>query len=351
LNGGLAKHWRVLLIGAIVSLAAIYFVVKQININQLARALSEANYLYALPAAGLIVLGLAARSVRWRILLDRKLSLWRSFNIINVTYLVNGLLPFRVGELARAYLANRNEPPIPIFTSFSTIIVERLLDTLAVLIIMALAVTAAPLPAELRAAAALFTPLVLIGFAVLIVLAINPARSMRIIERFAPKTLNTRWNIVSWFGHFLDGLKPLTQIRPLIAVILWTAISWSFSLASGYVLMIAFFGAGNWAATCLFTAAASFAVAVPAVPGNVGTYEAAIIVSLQALNIGGINSTAGVYENAVAFAIVVHGLNLAVVAVLGVFGFIQEGVTLEQLSQGTRSLQERQDNIAGEQVS
>lgn len=334
------KHWRVLLLGGLVSLAAIYLVAKQINLQELGRALSQAQYGYVLPAAVLIVLGLAARAVRWRVLLNYMLPLWRSFNIINVTYLINGLVPFRLGELARAFLANRADPPIPIFTSFSTIIVERLLDTLAVLVILGLALTAAPIPAELQTAAAAFAPLVIIGFAVLIIMAISPERSATLVAKIVPRSLAGRWNIVEWFKQFLDGLKPLTRIRTLIPIILWTIIAWGLSIATGYVLMIAFFGEGNWAATCLFTAAASFAVAVPAVPGNVGPYEASIVLALQAMNLG------GSYETMVAFAIVVHALNLGMSAILGVFGFVQEGISLEQLSEGVRGMRQ-QESAAG----
>ncbi len=334
------KHWRVLLLGSLVSLAAIYLVVKQINLQELGRALSQAQYGYVLPAAVLIVLGLAARAVRWRVLLNYVLPLWRSFNIINVTYLINGLVPFRLGELARAFLASRADPPVPMFTSFSTIIVERLLDTLAVLVILGLALTTAPIPPELQAVSAVFAPLVLIGFAVLIIMAISPERSAAIVARVVPDSIAERWHIIEWFKQFLDGLKPLTHLRTLIPIILWTVIAWGLSIASGYVLMIAFFGEGSWAATCLFTAAASFAVAVPAVPGNVGPYEASIVLALQAMNLN------GTYETMVAFAIVVHALNLGMSAILGVFGFIQEGISLEQLSEGMRGMRQ-QESAAG----
>ncbi len=64
-----------LLLGGLVSLAAIYLVVKQINLQELGRALSQAQYGYVLPAAILIVLGLAARAVRWRVLLNYVLPL------------------------------------------------------------------------------------------------------------------------------------------------------------------------------------------------------------------------------------------------------------------------------------
>lgn len=329
-----ARHWRIYLLGILVSAAAIFFVVRQIDINELVRALGQANYLYLIPTSVLIVIGLFVRALRWRSLLGGAIRPLPAFSIINITYLVNGLLPFRLGELARAFLASRGGQTVPVFTSLSSIVIERLLDMLAVLVILGISIGAAPLPAELRGAAIAFTPLLIIGFGVLIVLAANPDRAVRLMQRIVRPKLDQRFGLSNLFRHFLDGLKPLVNPRAAARMLGWTAVAWGFSLASGYVLMIAFFGEGNLAATCLFTAAASFAVAVPAVPGSVGPYEASIVLSLQAM---GYNASP---ETAVAFALVVHGLNLAVVAALGAIGFIQQGISLGQLSQGVRGLRQ-----------
>ena len=331
----LRKYWRVLLVGAVVSLAALYLLVSNINFTLLAAALQEARYIFIVPSAVLIVLGLFTRALRWRVMLLGALPLRRSFSILNVSYLINALVPFRAGELARAWLATRADPPVPMFRSFSTIVVERLLDTLSVLIILALALTASPLPPELRAAAAFFAPAVAIGFFVLILLSAQRTRAMRWAHRLAERVpVLQRGHLLDWFASFLDGLRPLTTPVPLLLMLLWTAVSWFLSLASGYMLMYAFYPDPSWSVVALFTAAASFAVAVPAVPGNLGTYEASVVVALSAMGYG------TPYETAVAFAVVLHALNLVVFGVLGVTGFVQEGVSLEQLSQGMRGAQQ-----------
>ena len=66
----LLKHWRIGLLGAVVSLAAVYFVVRQMDVRLLGDAFAHAQYIYLLPSAALIVLGLGARAVRWRVLLS-----------------------------------------------------------------------------------------------------------------------------------------------------------------------------------------------------------------------------------------------------------------------------------------
>lgn len=330
----LLKHWRIGLLGAVVSLAAVYFVVRQMDVRLLGDAFAHAHYIYLLPSAVLIVLGLGARAVRWRVLLSGGVPIHRAFSILNVAYLVNGVLPLRIGEVARAWMATQVVPPVPFFKSTSTIIVERLLDVLAVLVISALALTVAPLPDELRAAAMVFTPIVIVGFLVLVLMASQRDRALRLLDALTARIpLLQRWHVAALLGHFLDGLLPLTRPTALFNTLLWTAISWAFSLASGYVLMLAFYERADWAVTCLFTAAASIAVAVPAMPGNLGPYEGSILLALGAMGYG------EPLEVATAFALVVHALNLGITAILGVIGFIQEGVSLEQLTQGVRAVE------------
>lgn len=336
-RGAILKHWRIGILGAAVSLVAVFFIVRQMDVAQFVDAFRHANYVYLILSVILITVGLGARAMRWRILLSGGLSLDRAFSIINVAYLVNGVLPLRIGEVARAFLATRAVPPVPFFKSTSTIIVERLLDLMAVLVILALALSAGPLPDQLRTGAMLFTPLVIIGFGVLILMAGQRQRVNVLVGAITSRiAVLQRWNVVSFLDHFLDGLTPLTKPAALMNALLWTAISWALSLVSGYVLMLAFFGRADWAATCLFTAAASFVVAVPAVPGNLGTYELSILLALQAVGYG------EPAETATAFALAVHAVNLIVVAMLGVYGFIHEGISLEQLSQGVRGLETSQ---------
>lgn len=335
------KNWRLGLLGVAVSLLAIIFIVTQVNVRALADALEQARYVYLLPAFVLLLVGLIARALRWRVLLNGSLPLLRAFNIMNVAYLVNGILPLRIGEVARVYLATQVKPPVPVFQTASTIIVERLLDLLAVVLLLAGALVAVPtVPDELRAAAAIAGPAALIGFLALVFLSWQRGLALRLMAAFLGRfdTDNEtdkpsfRRKLSAWFVHFLDGLLPLTDPRALFLAFGWTAVSWILSVVAGYVLMFAFYPAASWAATCLYIAAASFSIAVPAVPGNVGTYEGSILLALGATGYGEPLAVA------VAFALVVHGVNLAVHASTGIVGFIQEGVSLGQLSQGVQGM-------------
>jgi len=89
------KRWRVGLLGLVVSLVAIYFIASQVNLNQLKDAIVGARYIYVLPTVVFLLLGLVTRAFRWQVLLSGDLPIGRTFSIMNVAYLVNGVLPLR----------------------------------------------------------------------------------------------------------------------------------------------------------------------------------------------------------------------------------------------------------------
>ena len=85
------KHWRILVIGALVSGAAIFMIASQIDFALLGEALRTANYWMLIPGALVAVLGLVARAQRWRVLLSGHLRYAPAFHILNISYLLNGL--------------------------------------------------------------------------------------------------------------------------------------------------------------------------------------------------------------------------------------------------------------------
>lgn len=331
----LSKRVKVGLLGTFVSFLALYFIVTQLNLELFWEAFQTANYWYVLPCMILLLLGLVTRAVRWRILLNGALPLNRAFSIMNVAYLVNGVLPLRIGEVARVYLVSRTRKAIPIPTATSTIIVERLLDLLAIVVMVLLALMMGPVPNEIRAASMFAAIAAIVGFTILVFLASRRDWAMGVFHFVLQRiSFLKRFTVLeSWFEQFLDGLIPITKPQALFGAFAWTGISWAVSTYAGYVLMYAFFDEASLAATMLYIAAAAFAIALPAVPGNVGTYEASILLALTAMG----------YEQsniAIAFAVMVHAVNVFVHVSTGVIGFMQEGISLGQLSQGVQQMQQ-----------
>lgn len=90
---------------------------------------------YLLLGALGIVIFLLIRAVRWRFMLDNSVPFSQVFHIQNIGYMLTQLMPFRLGDVARAILIG-NVPPVTIAQGISTMVVERLLDMLFIVVLL-----------------------------------------------------------------------------------------------------------------------------------------------------------------------------------------------------------------------
>jgi len=328
------RRWPSILLGLVLSAIALVYLLRR-DVSDVRDELVHAHYWAVIPCVALTVLGLWLRSIRWRVLLAGRISLSDSFHILNVSYFANGVLPLRIGELARAALAARIDPPVPVFTALSTIIVERLLDTLAVFVLLGLTLALIPAGVKIGLVGALLGVGAVIGAIVLAVAAARPAWAHAVLNglgRAIPPL--RRPALHTWLDHALDGAQLLASPRRALAAVGWTAAAWATSVMAGYVLLFAIFDKPTWAASAAMIAFASFAIAVPAVPGNLGPFEAAVVFGLASADLVAEPTAAP----AVAFALLVHVVNLMTYIGVGLIGLWAQDVSLGELSQAARRL-------------
>jgi glycosyltransferase 2 family protein len=339
------KRWLNIGLGVAFSIGALLLALNGVPLDQVGGQLANGNYFWLIPCIVLSLIGLALRAVRWRELLNNRITLGHSYNILNVGYFLNAILPARLGEVARTYLATRLNPPIPVFTTLSTIVVERLIDTLTVvfLILIGLALTPNVDPTVRRAAFGSGIVAVF-GLVVLIVLAARRSWAHALVrfgERLIPPV--KRINPAQLMDKVLDGVQPLTSPRGAITTIFWTGIAWAFSVVAAYFLLPTFFSLdhpGNWTAAILMVAFASLAIAFPAVPGSIGLFEFAVTLALQAAGLvreGDVDANA----RAVAFAVVLHACNVFCYVSTGYLGLIREKISIGQIMESARNLTRR----------
>jgi uncharacterized protein (TIRG00374 family) len=335
------KRWQSLLLGLVISAATLAYVLHGIDFSTFGSELTRGRYLYLVPALALIVLGLVLRGVRWRVLLDDKIELGHSFHIMNVGYFFNAWLPLRLGEVARAFLVTRLKPPLSIFTALSSIVVERVTDLLAVVVLIVLAMNITAVSPEIKAAAQATGVIAVAGIIVLMLFAARRALAHRILDvtlRLLP--FLERLHLRQIADRVLDGLTPLASVRGIFGTLLWTALSWLTSIAAGFVLLYVYYDTPTPEAALLMIAVASIAIALPAVPGNVGPFEAAVVVGLQAGGLVGGNLPE---ERAVAFAVLLHIVNVGSYAFLGFIGLAQERISFSEVVRSARQLASKKE--------
>ncbi len=315
--------------GVVISLVAIFFVLKLVQWEDLGPALQRFSFLHIAEIVVLTLIFLGFRALASRVLLNGVPSLSDAFWAINQGYLLNNILPFRLGEIGRAVLLGQ-KTGLPAARILSSIIIERALD-----IAIAASMMLATLPLALEMAwakpvAILMLVIVVAGLAGLYFLARNHEKASTWIEKFG-----SRWKWVEkWVTpqvrSLLSGMTPLTDIRRFLIVVGLILLSWVAAIFVYYTALLALVPTAPlwWG---LFTdAVLALGIAIPSAPASLGTFEAAI---LGALTILGIDQT-----SALAYGITLHFVQIAVTGVLGLIGLVRQGGSIAGIF---RELQDR----------
>jgi len=322
-----------LLITVVATGALFYFV----DIDSLKEAFSLADYQW-MPLVVVVFLGtLAARTQAWRTLLEERASYRNCFLILNQAYLLNNVLPFRLGELGRALLLS-SQSKISFWNVLSTVIVERVFD-LGIAAALLLSTLPLVIGSEWAQPVALLTAaFVLIGFALLFLMAKYPERALQLFNKLFARLPLAQEFISGKLSSFLEGLSSLKDGSRFLRVGFWMLLAWFFNVAWYYVLMRGFFQDARWLWAFFSIAVASLGVALPSSPAYIGVLEGAMVASLSLFGTDPSIS--------LAYAIVAHAIYLVITGILGIIGFWLQGNSLRNVYR--RLLARRQLGEVGE---
>lgn len=328
------KRWHTFAIGLVISVIFLYLSLRQADFAQIAESFRTARYGYVAAAVGGVVLTVIVRGVRWSVLTGGRLSAVDGFWLFNVGFLFNNVLPARLGEFARAYLAGRR-PGMHFTSALSSIVVERLFDMLLVVMMLATALIALPLPAWATQSSIVMGVLTLVGLGVLAAVARWPERMLDLGARVLSVVPRIeRDDAYAFLQPFAEGLSGVSNLRTFALGFLLSVVAWAVSTLAGWLLMLAFWRDVPIIGAQLAVAAAGLGVAIPAAPSGVGPYEAAVIGVLNAIGYDA-NISRG-------YAFALHAVNFGVTTLLGLAGLMREGVSFDQVAQGAQSLRAQQ---------
>jgi uncharacterized protein (TIRG00374 family) len=118
-----------LLAGLALSVAAIYFAFRNVPFHGLLNYLASINYIWVIPAVVLVLVSFFLRAARWQVILgsNSKIGIWAAFHPMMIGFMINCILPGRVGEVARPIILQKKEK-VPFATGIATVAAERLFD-------------------------------------------------------------------------------------------------------------------------------------------------------------------------------------------------------------------------------
>lgn len=322
------RRTLVIVVSLVVSAVFLVLALRDVPLQEVWDNIRQANPVWIIISLFSVLAGNWTRAIRWNGLLNFKIPHMQAVHMMNITFLLNQL-PLRAGEVARSLLATRSG--VPFVTAATSVVVERMIDTLFVVIVLTFAVSQLPTaPETITTTAGLFGVAVVVAFIVLIFFARYPAIGHKTLD-FAQRILPflKRLPLSKLLDNVLEGLKPLTQWRSGIHAIVWSLIAWAFSFFTFYCLqralnipeldpqvnplLMSFLGVGL----------AAFSIAIPFTAAGIGPFELAVSEAGRA---------AGMQPNlATSLGFLFHGVNILGYAIWGVISLLAMGVSLGEL--------------------
>ena len=275
-------------LGIAITALALWFAFRDVSFPELGRELAHANWWLLLGASLPAYLwSVQLRAQRWRVLARgvADVPTGAAFRATAVGFMVNNLLPLRIGELVRVWwLAREIRSSVPAL--LGTWMLERVIDAVFLLGLAALVIGSEVGRGVLLAAA-------LAPLAVTLALRRWPAPALRTVRRAAGLVLSPERadRITGIAGAVATGLAALRGGKDFAHMVVLTVLLW------GVAAVIPFWAAlaaldidlGGWLGSLrgalLILVYVAAAVALPAAPGFFGPYHAACRYALTPLGV------------------------------------------------------------------
>ncbi|MBC8506766.1 MAG: flippase-like domain-containing protein [Anaerolineales bacterium] len=320
--------FRQMIPGIVISLLMLLLLFRFFDWEDVLEALRHAEWIYLLLALPLYLLSYALRAFAWWTILKEAVPYWRVFLSMHIGYLLNNVLPFRLGELGRAYILGKDG--LGFWRVFPSIMIERAFD-----MIIAVALVLGVLPFVLissntKQVALVVGGIVILGLLILYLLARNRQWAM---AKFIK--LGSRWPWILRLGEnrldaFLEGLEVLTSLGRFTKVLLSMIVSWTMAITIQYLILLAFYPEARILHAITTQGISALGVAVPSSPGYIGVFEAVIVGALALFGIS--------FSTAFAYALTLHLMYILMTGAFGAYGLAVSRISLGEVFQNVRRI-------------
>lgn len=313
-----------------------------------------------IPAVLLVLVSFFIRALRWQFILgsSHSIGIWRAFNPMMIGFMINCILPGRLGELARPAILQKKEK-VPFATGIATVAAERVFDVGALVAFAVMTFAAIHINPEVEITfggfhlnratlEVLFNRIILMGVVLtagMIAVSIRSIRNVihRVIRAlpalafFAAESTQKKIRVkvceplIGFIDNIAAGLTLVKYPKKILicaiySLLVWITAAfsyWVFSLGSPGVHLSYTDMFAVMVIICLF-------IALPAVPGFWGLWEAG---GVFAMALFGVPSDA-----AAGFTLANHAVQMFPVIIVGFVSAIITSVNIWQVSYDKKSV-------------
>ena len=279
------------------------------QILEIQRYFKNADYAYLCIAAGIAVLGNASRAYRWKFSLEHmgyKSSFRNNFMAISIGYVLNLTVP-KSGEVSRALIVKKYNN-IPFDKGFGSIVAERIIDFLVLLLFMLIAIFLqfSIVKSFILDKLPLYQILLYAGFGLLVFIV-----SLLVYHYSKSKYILSLKEKISGVQ---EGVFSIIHMQKKMAYLFHTAFIWLSYLLMFYVVFFVFPETSTLSLSAVITSFVVGSIAIAFTNSGFGSYP--FLIS-KILLVYSISETTGN-----AFGWIVWTSQMIVVLALGLFSFL-----------------------------
>ena len=317
------KYLKILIVGGI-SIIGIYLAFMGEDFDGLIHQIKQVKIPGITLGCFLLVTSCIVRAYRWKLIMDpvEKIPLHDVFSATMVGYFGNGILAFRLGELLRAYSVTSGRH-MSATQAFGTVIMERILDLLMVLLVFVLLIPWFPFEQEgIRLAVYIFS-----GITFGIILGIFLSWKFNLMGKIGEVAVLQKGigqKLFQALNKIFDGIVLIKKTNHAVGIVLSSILLWGFYYAVTFIILGACDLNLGIIGTGIILVLGSIVIGIPALPGSAGTYDAGIKFSLMV--VFGIAS-----EKALTYAIVSHAVSYFPLVIIGMIYFMEGSVRIKDV--------------------
>lgn len=273
--------------GILVSAVCLWLAMHDVRLGEVLAALRHADYVGFALLMALTLVGFWLRAFRWRWLIQgRTIALGPLFSATMIGFMANNLLPLRLGEFVRAWALGLSVK-MSKTTVFATIVVERVVDMITLVVIFGLAIWVHPLVGHSASAKLVHRGAAVLMFgaialtALLVLMERRPGMAKAVVRLVArPLPEGVRSQAEAMLAHFVEGLGLFRDLPRLAWVFFLSFLMFGVFALCLSASMWAFRIDQPWYAGLVMLVVTAIGIMVPAAPGYIGTLHVSCKIGL-----------------------------------------------------------------------
>lgn len=315
-----------ILLGLAVSAGLLVYLFWDVDLRDVGRRILDTHWGLLAGSVALNLVALWTRSRRWLYLFPPGSGASHLLAGVVIGYTGNNLLPLRAGEALRAYVIARRGQRL--WTTVATIVVERVLDGLAVGLILLCLLLWVSIPRELRWGVAVFLAAEAVLATLVAVMAGAPALARRVVQAvlIRPPGLARRVSVI--LDTFNEGLRGIRTPRHVLPIVAWSTANWMLWALSVWAALHATRLPLPFVAAWTVLAFVALGVSLPSSPGFAGIIQATVVLALSLFGIP--------RAEALSVSLVYHAASFIPVTGWGLVLLLTEQMSLAEATRVTR---------------